>query len=355
MKQKILFIDRDGTLIHEPSNDCQVDAINKLEFKKYIISSLCQLMNFGYKFVMVTNQDGLGSKSFPRENFNIPHFFMLNIFRSEGIIFEDVLICPHFLDDNCDCRKPQTKLLKPWLKKNKIDKQRSYVIGDRETDMELAKNINLTGIQYKEKEFNWIDITKEIIKRNRYREVIRETKETYIHIKLWLDLEHHSCIQTGINFFDHMLEQLSIHSGISMYILAKGDLQIDDHHTIEDTGIVLGEALSQALNNKNGLSRYGFVLPMDESQAKCIIDLSNRPYLSFNAHFKHKMVGDMNTDMVEHFFYSLCCSMKITLHIDVKGKNDHHCIESLFKAFGRALRKAVKIEGNTLPTSKGIL
>lgn len=168
--------------------------------------------------------------------------------------------------------------------------------------MELAKNIKLKGIQYKEKTFNWIDITKEIIKYNRYGEVIRETKETYIHIKSWLDLEHYSYIKTGINFFDHMLEQLSIHSGISMYILARGDLKVDDHHTVEDTGIVLGEVLSKVLNYKNGISRYGFVLPMDESEAKCLIDLSNRSYLSFNANFKYKMVGDLNTDMVEHFF-----------------------------------------------------
>jgi imidazoleglycerol-phosphate dehydratase/histidinol-phosphatase len=355
MKQKVLFIDRDGTLIHEPSKNCQVDTINKLVFKNYVISSLRQLMNFNYKFVMITNQDGLGSKSFPWKNFNVPHCFMLNIFRSEGIIFEDILICPHFLNEKCDCRKPKTKLLKPWLTENKIDKQRSYVIGDRDTDMELANNINLQGLRYKEKTFNWIDITKEIIKRNRYGEVIRETKETCIHVKVWLDLENDSYIKTGINFFDHMLEQLSLHSGISMYIFAKGDLNIDDHHTVEDTGIVLGEALSKALDCKNGLSRYGFVLPMDESQSKCIIDLSNRPYLSFNASFKNKMVGYLNTDMVEHFFYSLCYSMKITLHVDVQGKNDHHCIEGLFKAFGRALRQAVKIKGNILPTSKGTL
>lgn len=355
MKQKILFIDRDGTLINEPSNDFQVDQIEKLIFKKYVISSLCQLMKFGYKFVIVTNQDGLGTKSFPVEKFNIPHFFMLNIFQSEGIVFEDVLICPHFSYDLCECRKPKIKLLQDWLKDKKIDKKRSYIIGDRESDMELAKNIKLTGIQYQENSFNWKNITKKIIKKNRYAEVLRKTKETHIKIKTWLDLEHCSSIKTGINFFDHMLEQLSIHSGISMYIMAKGDLKVDDHHTVEDTGIVLGLALLKSLDNKCGISRFGFILPMDESEAKCIIDLSNRPYLFFNAQFKHKMVGDLNTDMIQHFFYSLSYSMKITLHLDAKGENDHHCAESLFKSFGRALRQAVKIEDNILPTSKGIL
>lgn len=355
MKQKILFIDRDGTLIDEPISTFQVDTLDKLKFKDFVISSLLKLMRFNYKFIIVTNQDGLGSKSFPKKNFNIPHFFMLDVFRSEGIIFEDVLICPHLSSDNCKCRKPKFQLLLPWLNEKNIDLKRSYVIGDRETDMELAKNIGLMGIQYHEKKCNWKKITREILKRNRYAEVIRETKETYVHVKVWLDLINFTSISTGINFFDHMLDQLSIHSGISMYILANGDLKIDDHHTVEDVGIVLGSALFKTLNNKNGIRRFGFVLPMDESEAKCSIDISNRPYLNFQANFQHKMVGDLNANMVEHFFYSLCYSMKITLHLSVLGKNDHHCVESLFKVFGQALRQAIKIEGNALPTSKGVL
>ncbi|QIQ41156.1 MAG: bifunctional histidinol-phosphatase/imidazoleglycerol-phosphate dehydratase HisB [Buchnera aphidicola (Aphis urticata)] len=353
MKQKMLFIDRDGTLIDEPKDNFQIDEINKIILKNHVISSLYELMKLNYKFIMITNQDGLGTESFPLEKFNIPHFFLLNIFRSEGIVFEDILICPHFKDDNCKCRKPKTQLLKIWL--NKIEKNRSYVIGDRITDMDLAKNVQLQGIQYKDSHCNWKTIVTEIKRKNRFGEIFRETKETSIHIKVWLDLEHSSDINTGINFFDHMLEQLSIHSGISIYIKAKGDLQVDDHHTIEDTGIALGEALLQALDNKNGISRFGFVLPMDESIAKCVIDLSNRSYLHFKGLFRYQCVGDLSTDMVEHFFYSLCQSMKITLHLSFKGKNDHHCIESLFKAFGKALRQAIKIEGETLPTSKGIL
>ncbi|AEO08465.1 imidazole glycerol-phosphate dehydratase/histidinol phosphatase [Buchnera aphidicola str. Ak (Acyrthosiphon kondoi)] len=353
MKYKILFIDRDGTLIDEPIDTCQVDSIDKLVFKKNVISSLLKLIKIDYKLIMVTNQDGLGTKNFSFEEFNKPHMFMLRILRSEGIVFNDILICPHFLDDNCACRKPKTDMIKPWL--DQIDRQNSYVIGDRDTDMELAKNLKIKGIQYKEDGFNWIDIEKYIVKYNRYAEIIRKTKETKVHIQVWLDLEERSEINTGIKFFDHMLEQLAIHSGICMKISAQGDLYIDDHHTVEDTGIVLGEALSQALGKKNGLCRFGFYLPMDESRSNCIIDISNRPYLNFKANFNYKMAGDLSTNMIEHFFYSLSYSMKITLHLYAEGKNDHHCIESLFKVFGRALRKAIKIEGNMLPTSKGIL
>ncbi|MCU4137109.1 bifunctional histidinol-phosphatase/imidazoleglycerol-phosphate dehydratase HisB [Buchnera aphidicola (Sitobion miscanthi)] len=353
MKNKILFIDRDGTLIDEPFNTRQVDSMNKLVFKKNVISSLRKLIAMDYKLIMVTNQDGLGSKNFLFEDFNVPHTFMLKIFHSEGIIFDDILICPHFLDDNCTCRKPKINMIKPWL--NKIDRKSSYVIGDRDTDMELSENLKIKGIQYKEDVCSWIDIEKYIIKYNRHSEIFRETKETKVHIQVWLDLEEKSKINTGIKFFDHMLEQLSVHSGICMSIHTEGDLYIDDHHTIEDTGIVLGEALLKALGQKNGLGRFGFYLPMDESKSNCIMDISNRPYLNFKANFNHKMVGDLNTDMVEHFFYSLCYSMKITLHLYAEGKNDHHCIESLFKVFGRTLRQAIKIEGNVLPTSKGIL
>lgn len=248
VKDKILFIDRDGTLIDEPMSNFQVDSIEKLIFKKNVISSLRKLISFNYKLVMVTNQDGLGDKNFSWKNFNSAHLFMLNIFASEEIIFDDILICPHFLHDNCECRKPKTKLIQPWL--NNIDLKRSYVIGDRETDMQLAENIKIKGIQYKENTFNWSDIEKSIIKNNRYAEVIRQTKETKIHIQVWLDSEEISKINTGVKFFDHMLEQLAVHSGICLNIAAQGDLYIDDHHTVEDTGIVLGKALLQALGKK---------------------------------------------------------------------------------------------------------
>ncbi|ANZ22343.1 imidazoleglycerol-phosphate dehydratase [Buchnera aphidicola (Diuraphis noxia)] len=353
MKDKILFIDRDGTLINEPIDTFQVDSINKLIFKKYVISSLRKLIMLDYKLIMVTNQDKLGSKGFTLESFNKPHFFMLNIFRSEDIIFDDILICSHVESDNCECRKPKIKMLEPWL--GNIDKNRSYVIGDRDTDMMLAKNMQITGLQYEENAFNWIHIVNKITKNNRYAEICRKTKETAVQIQVSLDSEENSQINTGIKFFDHMLDQLAVHSGIYMNIFTKGDIDIDDHHTVEDTAIALGTVLFQALGKKNGLCRFGFYVPMDESQSSCIIDISNRPYLKFQAKFNYQIVGDLNTDMIEHFFYSLAYSMKITLHLCAKGENDHHCIESLFKAFGRALREAIKIEGNKLPTSKGLL
>ncbi|QCI24206.1 bifunctional histidinol-phosphatase/imidazoleglycerol-phosphate dehydratase HisB [Buchnera aphidicola (Muscaphis stroyani)] len=355
MKHKILFVDRDGTLIDEPSIDFQVDSISKLVFKRNVISSLSNLIKLNYKLVMVTNQDGLGSNNFKWEDFNLPHNFMLSIFRSEKIIFEDILICSHFEKEKCKCRKPQIKMLKPWIKDDLIDRKHSYVIGDRIVDMELAKNIGVLGIQYQDDICNWSKIEKIITKRNRYAETIRETKETKVHVKIWMDLEEVSTIDTGVNFFNHMLDQLSIHSGICMNIKTIGDLKIDDHHTVEDTGIVLGKTLLKALGDKKGLNRFGFSLPMDESRSDCIIDISGRPYFKFNAHFNHKMIGDLSTEMIEHFFYSLCYSMNITLHLSSKGKNDHHCAESLFKAFGRALRQSIQIIGQVLPTSKGIL
>ncbi|CAL4318998.1 bifunctional histidinol-phosphatase/imidazoleglycerol-phosphate dehydratase HisB [Buchnera aphidicola] len=355
MKDKILFIDRDGTLIDEPVSNFQVDNIKKLIFKKHVISSLSKLIQFEYKLVMVTNQDGLGTSTFPIEKFNTPHFFMLDIFYSEGITFDDILICPHFLRDQCECRKPKIKLLQPWLIDNLIDRNRSYVIGDRDTDMELAKNINVMGIQYQEDKCTWTDILKIILTRNRYSEIVRKTQETKIYVQVSLDLPEKSSISTGIKFFDHMLEQLSLHSGIYIKILAKGDLNVDDHHTVEDTGIVLGQALLKALGQKRGLSRFGFCLPMDEAQASCILDISGRPYFKFKSNFLYQMIGDLNTNMIEHFFYSLSYSMNITLHLSSLGRNDHHSAESLFKVFGRALRQAIKIDGDVLPTSKGIL
>jgi imidazoleglycerol-phosphate dehydratase/histidinol-phosphatase len=353
MKTKYLFIDRDGTLIDEPDGNFQIDSMSKLKFKKNVILALSELSNLDYTLIMVTNQDGLGTASFPLEKFNQPHLFMLHIFDSEGITFDDVLICPHLINDHCKCRKPKIHMIKPWLKK--IDPLHSYVIGDRETDMILAKNLGISGIQYKEKMFDWIQIKNAIIKKNRYAQVIRNTKETQINVQVFLDSEENSEISTGINFFDHMLEQLSVHSGICMKISAIGDLNVDDHHTVEDSGIALGEALLQALGSKHGLSRFGFYVPMDESVSHCIIDISNRPYLKFQSTFHYQMVGDLNTAMIEHFFYSLVYSMRITLHLNARGKNDHHCAESLFKSFGCALRQAISVQGTKLPTSKGML
>ncbi len=355
MSQKILFIDRDGTLITEPPTDYQVDSLSKLAFENDVIPSLLALQKANYRLVMITNQDGLGTKSFPTEDFNPPHNLMMQVFESQGIRFDDVLICPHMPADNCDCRKPKTKLLESYLKDGVLDIENSYVIGDRETDIQLAQNMGIKGLRYSAKELNWNTITNQLTKRNRYAIVERVTKETNIQVEVWLDQEGGSKINTGVGFFDHMLDQIATHGGFRLRIEVNGDLFIDDHHTVEDTGLALGEALRVALGDKRGIARFGFVLPMDECQARCALDISGRPHLEYKAEFKYQRVGDLSTEMIEHFFSSLSYAMGCTLHLKTKGKNDHHKAESLFKVFGRTLRQAIRVEGDTLPSSKGVL
>ncbi|XBC42896.1 MAG: bifunctional histidinol-phosphatase/imidazoleglycerol-phosphate dehydratase HisB [Buchnera aphidicola (Kaburagia rhusicola ensigallis)] len=355
MHKNVLFIDRDGTLITEPIQNRQVDNINKLTFEKYVISTLVELKNFGYTFVMITNQDGLGSKKFPFSDFLTPHQFMINIFLSQGIVFEDILICPHEEKYNCYCRKPKLGMLEKWLCNGKLNKKNSYVIGDRDSDMQLAQNMGLSGLHYGKNGCTWNTIKIKLTKKNRYAYIKRHTKETNIEIELWLDKEGNNVIDTRLHFFNHMLDQIAIHSKIKMKIIADGDINIDDHHTVEDVGIALGEALDKALGSKVGLDRFGFVLPMDESVGHCLLDISGRPFLKFESSFKFQYLGDMSTEMVQHFFRSLAFSMKVTLHLKSIGENDHHSIESLFKAFGRTLRQAINASGTILPSSKGIL
>ncbi|QJC36424.1 bifunctional histidinol-phosphatase/imidazoleglycerol-phosphate dehydratase HisB [Enterobacteriaceae endosymbiont of Donacia simplex] len=354
MLKKILFIDRDGTLISEPKNNHQVDNINKLFFEKYVIIALSELKKFSYLFVIITNQDGLGSTDFPYESFNIPHNFMINVFKSQNIKFENIFICPHHSYDNCICRKPNITLLSSYINNN-LDKKNSYVIGDRLTDIKLAKNIGINGILYNKKTYNWLNILTDLTPIKRYAIIKRKTKETSIHIELFLNKEGKSNISTGINFLNHMLEQIAVHGGFILNIYSKGDLYIDDHHTIEDIAILLGQAFTKAIGDKKGINRFGFLLPMDDSLAQCSLDLSGRPYLQYYVKFKYKKVGDLSTEMVKHFFYSLSYSMACNIYLKVTGENDHHKIESLFKAFGCSLKQAIKIVNNTIPSSKGVL
>ncbi|CAL4042154.1 Histidine biosynthesis bifunctional protein HisB [Buchnera aphidicola (Takecallis arundicolens)] len=355
MQEKILFIDRDGTLIHEPTDNFQVDHIHKLIFEPCVIIVLKKLIALNFKLVMITNQDGLYTTSLPYDEFIIPHKFMVDIFASQGISFDYILICPHFEHDACNCRKPNLELVEPWLIRKSLNKKNCYVIGDRKTDVELANKMGIQGILYNKNSLDWNCIYNIITNNSRYYHSIRNTTETKIRIELWLDKSGTSNIHTGINFFDHMLEQIAIHSNILMNIDVQGDIEVDDHHIIEDTGIVLGQTFLKCLGDKIGISRFGFYVPMDESTGYCLLDISGRPYLKFIGTFNRQFVGDFSTDMVEHFFRSLSYSMKSTIHLVSSGTNDHHKIESLFKAFARSLKQAVSISGTTLPTSKGIL
>ncbi|QXF33103.1 bifunctional imidazole glycerol-phosphate dehydratase/histidinol phosphatase [Photorhabdus luminescens] len=355
MNQKLLFIDRDGTLITEPPTDFQVDRLDKLALETEVIPALLALQKSGFRLIMITNQDGLGTDSFPLEQFEPPHNLMMQIFSSQGIHFDEVLICPHKPEENCHCRKPKIKLVEKYLAESLMDTANSYVIGDRETDLQLAKNMGIQGLRYHPKNFGWSAISEQLTRKDRHAHIQRVTKETSINIDVWLDREGGSNINTGVGFFDHMLDQIATHGGFRINVQVKGDLCIDDHHTVEDTGLALGEALKLALGDKRGICRFGFVLPMDECLARCALDISGRPHLEYKAEFKHQRVGDLSTEMIEHFFRSLSYAMACTLHLKTKGSNDHHRAESLFKAFGRTLRQAIRIEGDTLPSSKGVL
>lgn len=353
-KRRILFLDRDGTLIIEPE-DFQIDSLEKLELLEAVIPALLKLKDAGYEFVIVSNQDGLGTASNPWENFQPPHDKMLSLFASQGINFVAEHLDPHFESDNSPNRKPGIGMLLDYLKSGELDLQDSWVIGDRQTDMQLAENMGIGGFLCGPDGQHWNDIAREICTRPRRGSVQRNTNETKISVDVDLDTIGGSEISTGIGFFDHMLDQIAAHGGFSLQLLCKGDLEIDEHHTVEDCALALGQALDQALGERRGIGRYGFTLPMDESLAEVAIDLSGRPVFEFTADFPRDMVGEMSTEMVPHFFASLSQSLRCALHMKVSGENTHHMVEGLFKGAGRALRPALARQGTDLPSTKGVL
>jgi len=372
--KKVLFIDRDGTLIAEPPEDFQVDSLEKLEFVPGVFRNLYNIRkNLGFELVIVSNQDGLGTASFPEETFWPAQNKMLKAFENEGIVFDDILIDRSFPEDNAPTRKPRTGLFSKYLSGD-YDLKNCIVIGDRITDIELAKNLGAKAIFYSprgqsgeiekagfgsfcQQAATWDQIYSFVSAPGRVAAVCRKTKETDIRVELNLDQSGAPEISTGLKFFDHMLEQIGRHSGCSLSVQAKGDLEVDEHHTIEDTGLALGEAFRKALGNKAGIERYGFCLPMDDCLARVAIDFGGRPWLVWEAQFNREKVGDMPTEMFMHFFKSFSDAAACNLNIQAEGQNEHHKIEAIFKALAKAVKMAVKRDSENfqLPSTKGIL
>ena len=374
MKKKVLFIDRDGTLVIEPPVDYQLDSFEKLEFYPKVFRNLHFIRTrLDFELVMVTNQDGLGTASFPEDTFWPVHNLMLKSFAGEGITFDDICIDRSFPEDNAPTRKPRTGMLTRYIHNEEYDIAGSFVIGDRATDVELAKNLGCRAILLqpdtsilKDTELenvcalattDWDRIAEFLFAGERIAEVRRTTKETDIHVRINLDGNGTCDISTGLGFFDHMLEQIGKHGGIDLTIRVKGDLYVDEHHTIEDTAIALGECIYQALGSKRGIERYGYCLPMDDCLCQVALDFGGRPWLVWDASFRREKIGEMPTEMFLHFFKSLSDSARMNLNIRAEGENEHHKIEGIFKALARSLKMAIRrdIYHYEVPSSKGSL
>jgi imidazoleglycerol-phosphate dehydratase/histidinol-phosphatase len=356
--KRILFIDRDGTLVEEP-HDEQVDALEKIKFTKGVFRNLAFIREHtDFLFVMVSNQDGLGTDSFPEDTFWPSHNFILDTLQGEGITFDEILIDRHFPADNAPTRKPQTGLVEKYMNHpEEYDIAHSYVIGDRDTDAQFARNIGCQSLILGRDGLTWEKIAELLFAGERTASVRRTTKETDIDIRVNLDGTGRCDIQTGLGFFDHMLEQIGKHGNIDLYIRCNGDLNVDEHHTIEDTALALGECLLTALGSKRGIERYGYSLPMDDCMCHVCLDFGGRPWLVWQADFRREHVGDMPTEMFLHFFKSLSDAARMNLYIHADGQNEHHKIEGIFKALARSLKMAVRrdIYHYELPSTKGTL
>jgi imidazoleglycerol-phosphate dehydratase/histidinol-phosphatase len=351
--KRVLFIDRDGTIIREPEDE-QIDAFEKLQFVPGVFSALSFLrQHTDFEFVMVSNQDGLGTEAFPEPTFWPVHNFILETLKGEGVTFDEILIDRHFPEDNAPTRKPQTGLVEKYMQDPEYDIAGSYVIGDRDTDRQFAQNIGCKYLQVGE----WPKIAEIIFAGERTAEVKRTTKETDIYVKVNLDGTGRCDISTGLGFFDHMLEQIGRHGMIDLTIHTKGDLHVDEHHTIEDTALALGECIDRALGSKRGIERYGYCLPMDDCLCSVALDFGGRPWLVWNAEFYREKIGEMPTEMFLHFFKSLSDAARMNLNIRAEGQNEHHKIEGIFKALAHALKMAVRrdIFHYELPSTKGML
>ena len=364
MKKKILFLDRDGTILCEPQPDQQIDRLDKFGFLPGAITALARLAaETDYRFVMVSNQDGLGTPAFPRRDFQPLQDLMVRTLATEGVVFDEVLIDESFPEWNSPCRKPRTGLVDKYLN-DALDYENSYVVGDRATDMQLAANMGIRGIFLGDQPGEesaalnargWDEVYRFLKTGSRRAAVRRTTTETDIYVESDLGGTGESEISTGLGFFDHMLEQIARHGGIDLTVHAQGDLDVDEHHTIEDTGLAIGECIGKALGGRRGIGRYGFALPMDESRAEVLLDFGGRPCLVWNARFDREYVGDFPTEMTRHFFNSFCQGAGCNLHVSAQGENTHHIIEAIFKSFARCLRDAVKFTGGGVPSSKGAI
>lgn len=375
MNKKALFLDRDGTLVMEPPITFQINSLEELEFYPRVFKYLQLISNaLDYELVMVSNQDGLGSEKYPKEVFDKVQAKIIQALGNEGIVFDDILIDSSREEDNAPTRKPRTGLLKKYMESD-YDLANSVVIGDRLTDVELAKNLGSKAILLNKPQMkdelvekgllehcvliteHWKDISEYLFKTERLAEVIRETSETQIEVKVAIDGTGKADISTGIGFFDHMLEQIARHSGCDIMIKATGDLHVDKHHTMEDTAITLGEAFNKALGNKKGMERYGYVLPMDDALAQVVLDFGGRNWLEWAAAFKREKIGEMPTEMFYHFFKSFADGAKCNLNIKAEGENEHHKIEAIFKGLGRAIKMAVRrdVFKGELPSTKGMI
>jgi len=374
MRKKVLFIDRDGTLVVEPPVDYQIDSLEKLEFYPKVMRNLGFIRaQLDFEFVMVTNQDGLGTSSFPEETFWPAHRLMMKTLEGEGICFDEVCIDRSFPEEMAPTRKPRTGMLTRYLDDERYDRAGSFVIGDRATDVELAKNLGCRAILLQDSTelleadglgaycalatTDWDRIAEFLFAGERKAEIRRTTHETDVRVALNLDGNGQCSVSTGLKFFDHMLEQIGKHSGMDLTIEVKGDLEVDEHHTIEDTGIALGECIYQALGSKRGIERYGFALPMDDCLCRVCLDFGGRPWIVWEAEFRRERIGDMPTEMFFHFFKSLSDAAKMNLNIWAEGQNEHHKIEGIFKALARAIKMAIRrdIYHFDLPSSKGVL